>query len=252
MKAIYEKWEKAMSSGSGSTNKLALAGALVDDDAPVNSDTAAEGQQNAAPPRPPPEHRIVLLQALLAIGDMQHASYLISRYPWVIQTHASIADLIMRNVNYALEPVYHSVENPHTLAAPTGVSREDIPVVQTLWVPSPPDTLEKRYRFFYPAWNAQQKQWHTIDELVKDAWPILGQVRSMAIRNNQAVIRICRIGARYFESLRKERKEALGFGKHDPKDRKHLEQLEVSDACLMDGTRLTASLLSLRWIPGSG
>ena len=220
-------------------NKLALAGALVDDDAPTGAENAENGQTNAAPPKSPPEHRILLLQALLAIGDVKHASYLISRYPWIVQMHAQIADLVMRNVNYALEPIYESITDPRILSAPKGPSKADVPVTNTLWVPSPPDSLEMSYRFFYPDWVGQQSQWHSIEDVIKNAWPILERVRSMAIRNSQAVVRLCRIGASYFDDLRKRKKESLGYGKNDPKERQKLEQLQVCLVWLSKFTTLT-------------
>jgi THO complex subunit 2 len=232
METIREEYIRSISSGSGPENALSLS--MLVDDAPSTSGTSTtgEGDVPAAKPRSPPEQRISLLQALLAIGDIPASQYLLAKFPWVAQRNPQIADLILRIVGNALEPLYRSI-------LPGFESSEEIvddrldkdhtrgkEIVPTLWAPCPPETPTKIFRFFYPAWKDDLEVWSSWEDIQKKGMRWLALVRGLGGRANGVMAKICRIGAIHFASLKKEKEVDAGL-LHGAKTRVELRSVEV-------------------------
>jgi len=225
------------------TNKLASAGALVDDTAMPTANGATSStpstdvsKDDVLPARPVPEQRILLLQALLSIGDLPHALYFLGRYPWLAQTHTTVADLIMLIVAHALEPLYRSVvaESPQSAtsdfdweaAAPEVINSEK-PTTVTLLNPPPPNSPSRNFQFFYPSWAAGLEEWSSVDELFTKGLRWLGLVRGLAARDSATMVKICRMGAAHFAALRKEKENQMQL----PKGVRTSQQLGQSQVC---------------------
>ncbi|WWC89783.1 uncharacterized protein L201_004709 [Kwoniella dendrophila CBS 6074] len=212
MEEIRKKWYSSVSSRSGPQNALSNS-VLLDDDAPAAS-TSKEAESGGPPPKPPPEQRIQLAQALLAIGDLPSALYFLSRFPWIAQSHTSIADLILRTVAFALESLYRLYMPPTTdvegedlemtVIAPS-VSSLLKELVPTLHSPPPPETSSKRFEFFYPDWQESMESWSGLEDIHSKGLRWLSLIRGLGGRNASIMVKICRIGVAYFASLRKEK-----------------------------------------------
>lgn len=110
-----EKAEKKRKEKSnGPANALAMAGALVDDTLPPprRQDAAKSG---AATPRvdtketepkeelPPPQNqKLVLLKALLLVGALPEALFILGRFPWLMEVDMSLPPYLLRIVNHML------------------------------------------------------------------------------------------------------------------------------------------------------
>jgi THO complex subunit 2 len=224
MTKIRDDHIASLSKTSGPQNALTKA-VLVDEDTPATSNNAAE--QTGPPPKPPPEQRIQLLQALLAIGHMPPALYLLGKAPWLAQYYPAIADLIMRIVERNIEPIYRAnqqewadaIQGDEDLAAAEMELMLDAPashyrpkqkrIVKTLWSPTPADTPTTRFEFFYPDWAEGQGHWETIHDVREKGLAWLGLIRGLGGRNAEVMIKLCRVGQVHFTRLRKEREDAV-------------------------------------------
>ena len=235
MEEIRKKWLASISTRSGPSNALSNS-VLLDDDAPASSASQA-ADTSGPPPKPPPEQRIQLLQALLLVGDIPSSLFLLAQYPWLAQSHPPIADLILRLVSYAVEPVYRGVvrlqlgdleegELGYDAPSPT-YRRKQQDVVSTLLVPTPPPTLTSVFEFFYPDWATELEQWQDVDDIHQRGLRWLGLVRGLGARAVETMVKFCRIGAAHFAALRKAKEAALGIN-HTPKATHELRLLEVS------------------------
>jgi hypothetical protein len=98
-------------------NALMMAGAL--DGRPAAASTAPTTPTKAAAAteaatRDPPNQKAALAAALLSIGDLDHALFIISRYPYLVGLSFSaspqlIADELLRIADYLIEPAYRAV-----------------------------------------------------------------------------------------------------------------------------------------------
>ncbi|RSH93955.1 hypothetical protein EHS25_006608 [Saitozyma podzolica] len=232
MENIRKKWLLTVSSRSGPSNALSNS-VLLDDDSPATSSAAAEA--SGLPPKPPPEQRIQLLHALLSLGDLPAAEYLLARFPWVAQSHPAISDLIMQIVAGALENVYRafaaqslqgSEEGEFDLLAPAPTLRlTNKEVVSTLYNPPPPETPTKRFEFFYPHWRETMEIWETPEDIRVKGLRWLQLTRGLAARSLEVMVKICRLGAAHFAALRKEKEAGLGFT-HGAKTKDELRSVE--------------------------
>jgi THO complex subunit 2 len=235
MENIRKKWLLTVSSRSGPSNALSNS-VLLDDDSPATSSAAAEA--SGLPPKPPPEQQIQLLHALLSLGDLPAAEYLLARFPWVAQSHPAISDLIMQIVAGALENVYRtfatqslqgSEEGEVDLLAPAPTLRlTNKEVVATLYNPPPPETPTKRFEFFYPHWQEGMELWETPEDIRVKGLRWLQLTRGLAARSVEVMVKICRLGAAHFAALRKEKEVGLGLT-HGAKTKDELRSVEVSD-----------------------
>ncbi|KAK8869600.1 hypothetical protein IAR55_000167 [Kwoniella newhampshirensis] len=218
MENIKKRWSSSVGSRSGPSNALSNS-VLLDDEAPAS--TGAKAAEAGGPPsKPPPEQRIQLLQASLAIGDLPSSLYFLAKFPWVAQSHTAIADLILRIVSEAIDGLYRSYGGSKTdsveddfetnAAAPTveSITKE---VVPTLHAPPPMETTHKVFEFFHSGWRDNAEAWEEIDEIHTKGLRWLSLVRGLGGRNALVMVKLCRIGATYFSALRKEKEASLGL-----------------------------------------
>nr|XP_018263621.1 uncharacterized protein I303_03491 [Kwoniella dejecticola CBS 10117]OBR85779.1 hypothetical protein I303_03491 [Kwoniella dejecticola CBS 10117] len=222
MEEIRRKWYSSVSSRSGPSNALSNS-VLLDDDPPADS-SSTQAEAGGPPPKPPPEQRIQLAQALLAIGDLPAALYFLSKFPWIAQSHIAIADIILRNIDFALEELYRSVTLPTVdndgddldvgASAPTSApTSKDL--TPTLHSPPPPDTNLKRFIFFYPGWRDNMEKWTSVEEINDKGLRWLSLIRGLGGRDASIMVRICRIGVAHFAALKKEKEGKMETGDLD-------------------------------------
>lgn len=111
----------------GGANALAMAGALVDDEAPASGSTSSSAQANAAKAStsaaaaaaaaPAPNQKVGLLRSMLSIGDITHSFFLLGQYPFLVSAFPDVADLLNRLLSVSIAPAYASTSIPTTQAA---------------------------------------------------------------------------------------------------------------------------------------
>ncbi|GAA5893597.1 hypothetical protein JCM8208_000838 [Rhodotorula glutinis] len=123
MDAAWREDQAHKARSAGGANALAMAGALVDDEAPAakppaagasssssaassSTAAAAAAAASAAPARDPPNQRLGLLEALLSIGDSTHAFFILSTFPFLARVFPRVADLVNRLVAASIAPAY--------------------------------------------------------------------------------------------------------------------------------------------------
>ena len=254
MTHVHNRYLASISSTSGPSNALSNS-TLLDDEKP-SALAAKEGDTKGLAPKPPPEQRILLLQALLAIGDVPASLLLLGKFPWIAQSHPPVADLIMRMVAHALEKVYRGVanvgiESPDSSDEETDESHQanqaiaSREVVPTLLAPCPPATPTKVFEFFYPDWWQGLEQWTTPQEVLVEGLRWLALVRGLAGRTVEVMVKICRIGAAHYENLRQIKEAEIGLP-HGARSKDEIRTVEVSDVNLYCGTLTTATVVCLR------
>jgi THO complex subunit 2 len=214
MEEIRKKYTSA-TTRSGPLNALTAA-VLVNDDAPADGSDPAE--QTGSPPKPPPEQRIHLLQALLSVGHMPPSLYFLGKFPWLAQYSPPIADLVTRIVEASVEDLYRQTQSqaadslegmePETPARwfkPK--AKQD---VATLLYPTPPDTPSTQFVYFYPDWNVGLEGWTVARQVRELGLKWLQLVRGLGGRRVEVMVKICRIAADYFMRLRADKEKVLG------------------------------------------
>ena len=220
MANIHRRYLSSVSSRSGPNNALANS-TLLDDEEP-SPGTVRDGEGGGIPLKSLPEQRILLLQGLLAIGDLSSSLLLLGKFPWVAQSHPVIADLIMRMVAYAVEDVYRMTADDGVMDVeegdlalkefgPSAILSASKEVVPTLSTPCPPSTSTKTFEFFYPDWRAGVERWSTPDEVLRKGLRWLSLVRGLGGRTVDVMVKICRIGAAHFFALKRLKEGELGL-----------------------------------------
>ena len=118
-----EKAEReAKEKPGGAPNALALASALTDDTLPLSRSSHNKGGSGDATPRPdkkddaakdelppPPNQKIMLLKALLALGTLPEAFFILGRFPWLMEVDTSLPPYLHRIVKHMLSGVAETV-----------------------------------------------------------------------------------------------------------------------------------------------
>ncbi|WVN86680.1 uncharacterized protein L203_101852 [Cryptococcus depauperatus CBS 7841] len=226
MEVVRKQWASSLSSRSGPSN--ALTDSVLDDDDPVSTSTSA-AQNEEILSKPPPEQRIQLTEALFALSDKGAVKYMLGRWPWIAQKSTIVADLILDLVDHAVDSVYQDMngaEDEFDLGAmaPFVDPLQEKDEVLTLEVPTPPETITKRFKFFYPGHHDVYETWKTNEEIHEKGLRWLGLIRGMGGRRSSLMIKLCRIAARHFEQTRKEK--VLQFGIEDEMSKKQLHLLQ--------------------------
>lgn len=116
--------ERAARPGGG-MNALLMAGALPDDTVPMprlrDVDTRAatpskeqEAEKSAAAKAEaelpePSDQKVLLLKSLLVIGALPEALYILSKFPWLMDTYSELPEYIHRIIHHCLGKVYSSL-----------------------------------------------------------------------------------------------------------------------------------------------
>lgn len=115
--------EKAARPGGG-MNALLMAGALPDDTMPMprmrdvdtrsatpakDQDTEKSAAAKAEEELPEPsDQKVLLLKSLLVIGAVPESLYILSKFPWLIDTYPELPEFIHRLLHHCLSKVYSS------------------------------------------------------------------------------------------------------------------------------------------------
>jgi THO complex subunit 2 len=183
----------------GGTNALAMAGALTDDtiapairnlrnDKGASGGSTPKGDKKDEEPKEelptPSNQKIMLLRALLLIGALPEALYILGRFPWLMEVDISLPPYLHRIATRMLSKVAESIkpldgrENTQqsseeleiTLARPDGslLFRPRETKKQTKWLGL--DQVQKSdglsYRHYYPEWDENIPVCQSVEDVV--------------------------------------------------------------------------------------
>ncbi len=131
----------------------------------------------------PPSQKAALLMCLLSVGALKPAICILSKFPWLVDVHPEIADLMIRVMKLSLSPLYEqhvgkeknsNYMQPRARWGSTGVSHPPPRRPQlTLWAPTPPSTSITEFVFFYPDWRDQVPICASLDDLADVIEPLI-------------------------------------------------------------------------------
>ncbi|KZT71598.1 hypothetical protein DAEQUDRAFT_763816 [Daedalea quercina L-15889] len=178
--------------------------------APLESSGATSKAKAATTPEPkkeakePPNQKLGLLNALLAVGALRPAIALLSKWPWIVDAFPEIADLIIRVLQHSINPLYESHGNakkttnfttPRARYGSTGV----IPPIErrphlTLWAPTPPSTSHIDFVFFFPDWTQRVPVCSSLDDLIDVIEPLMRFIGLHVSRDPSYLTKFLRLG----------------------------------------------------------
>nr|GAT53854.1 predicted protein [Mycena chlorophos] len=216
-------------------NALTDAPALTQDERPsasapkAKTATSAPEAKKTADPKKLPNQKVGLLGALLAVGAMKPAVAILSKFPWFIDAHPEIADLMLRILKYSIAPLYdaHLVpkgrspgfSQPRARYGNTGVTLPPPrkPIL-TLWAPTPPCTSTHDFVFFFPNWTERVPVCSTLDDLVDVIEPLVAFVGPQVSRDTLFFTKLLRLGKVHVQTTVPEADPKKAPGPVDPDD----------------------------------
>jgi THO complex subunit 2 len=204
----------------GKRNALMMAGALVDDTAPLTRNnvrsTVEEKKPEEKKPEAPPEkkednQKLFLLKYLLAVGALPEAMFILGKYPWLPGPSDDITEHLARVITQSLDGVYPAHRPPNI---PMG-SKKVSTALQSSRVAGGIEQFEQprrkpmvtftvsnlrlktgdvEYRFFWEEWKEGVPICREPQHVVV-LMETLGRVLGVRIGRDPGVItRVCRIG----------------------------------------------------------
>ena len=215
MASLHEKYKQSMSDKvmSAKGNALSMAAPLTEEEGLSGSgadtkDNGGKAGTNAL--LEPPNQVLGLLKALLGIGHLKCALFILGRYPWLCGAYPHVADLYSRLLDVIIEPAYSTISlatqvpvaSNNALATPRlryDTKRQELvegPVSSlrlTSQAPEPLPTLTNRFVYFYGNWK-QDLPLCTPSTLLPQFVPLLRVLGPHLYRNPVLFQRICRLG----------------------------------------------------------
>ncbi|KAG8791241.1 THO complex subunit 2, partial [Serendipita sp. 398] len=200
----------AKTTAADKDNALANAPVLSTDDrdypprrapAPVPTVTAKPIKE----PKLPEEmnqHRDLTI-ALLSLGALRPALFILTKYPWLVSRYPQIADIMLRHLDHSIGPLYRSlppiVADTEATEALYGPSLRSSPegkqskIRATLTFPVPPPTSDTQYTFFYSQWTERIPTCSTTEDVENFLEPFLKIIGIHTYRFPSLFIKLCRI-----------------------------------------------------------
>lgn len=204
----------------GANNALASAAALPDDDEAQGASTS-EGANKSAEAKEAqkekeeqekekeaqermPNQKLGLLRALLSIGDLRHACLIMAGQRWIVQLHTEIADLVLRLVECAVDPVMRALVGPTrelVSIVPNGrFAGNPPPKVPAATVTQAlsgrvynPDQSLRSYVFFFAHWRDRVPLASDVPEALHRLEKLLHLADIQCSRNMRLFSNICRL-----------------------------------------------------------
>ena len=148
--------------------------------------------------------KLGLLTALLAVGALRPGLSILTKFPWLVDAHPEIADLIIRMLKLSISSLYDSSSTitkdpgytqPRPRYGPAGVvPPSPRKPVLTLIAPAPPCTATTDFVFFYPLWTKAVPILRSVDEIEYALEPLMRFVGLHIGRDPNFVTRLARVG----------------------------------------------------------
>jgi len=216
----YREEQAQLARSVGGANALAMAGALVDDETPASKSAAAStstapaasSSTASAPtvaPQDLPNQKVGLLKALLVVGDVTHAMFILAQWPILVQAFPEIADLLNRLLSVSIKPAYDSIsisrkhsqwadefkaERSRTIIDSKGDKKVLIPEIKRRITGDAFPDPKGEWTFFFPGWKERVPKagdaTEVLDMLEKTFLPL---VTVFIARDHTLFTKICRL-----------------------------------------------------------
>lgn len=167
MPALHKKYLDSVQTriSTSANNLLAMAAPLESGPSskPKVTTTSTEVKKPVEVTKEVHNQKAHLVIALLSVGALRPALAVLSKFPWLVDLHLEIADMIIQTMKISLEPVYRaqckpkefdtSFSQPRARYTTGGlVSLPPRKSQLTLCNPTPPCTYTTDFVYFYPRW----------------------------------------------------------------------------------------------------
>ncbi|KAG6378421.1 transcription factor/nuclear export subunit protein 2-domain-containing protein [Boletus reticuloceps] len=153
----------------------------------------------------PPNQKAALVSALLSVGALRPAFAILTKFPWFVDAHVELADLVLRVLRHSIAPLYDtafvlkernpSFTQPRARYSSTGVLLTPTRKPQmTVVAPTPPSTATTEFVFFFPDWSERVPLSTTFEDLVDVIEPLMGFVGLHMSRDPLFVSKVTRLG----------------------------------------------------------
>lgn len=153
----------------------------------------------------PPNQKATLVSALLSVGALRPAFAILTKFPWFVDAHVELADLVLRVLRHSIAPLYDtafvlkernpSFTQPRARYGSTGVLLTPTRKPQlTLVAPTPPSTATTEFVFFFPDWSERVPLSTTFEDLVDVIEPLMSFVGLHISRDPLFVSKATRLG----------------------------------------------------------
>lgn len=260
--------QEAKEKPGGGPNALALASALTDDTLPRNLNVRKEDRSGGATPKidkkddvdddalpPPANQKIMLLKALLALGTLPEAFFVLGRFPWLLEVDTSLTPYLNRIIKHMLSRMAETVRplagrsglaDPKDLLANAGPGpggmkfNTRVKKTPSKWLQlegfAERDGLEGRY--YYTDWADTVPVCQTLDDVFLLCNTLLGYAGVKVGRDPIVLGTLLRLAkksltedgsdanrARWLELTRRLLVPALSLSKHNPSLTEEVYQL---------------------------
>ncbi|CAL1701359.1 unnamed protein product [Somion occarium] len=160
--------------------------------------------KKASEPKEIPNQKLGLLNALFSLGALRPAIALLSKFPWMVDAHPEVADLVLRVVKHSMQSLYDttvgtknglsSFTQPRARYGASGVvSAPERRPQLTLWAPTPPSTSTVDFTFFFPDWTDRVPISSSLRDLVDVVEPLLRFIGLHISRDPQFLAKFLRL-----------------------------------------------------------
>lgn len=191
---------------SSANNLLAMAAPLESSSmgSSTKSKTPNTEAKTTTETKEPPAQKAMLTVALLSVGVIRPAIALMTRYPWLIDVHRELADLLLRVLKTSISPLFDKLFGkernkgflqPRARYISPGVLVTPVRKPQlTLCAPPPPSTQTQDFVFFYPQWSDWVPMCETADDVIDIVGPLMSFVGLHVHRDPLFLTKLLRIG----------------------------------------------------------
>lgn len=152
-----------------------------------------------------PNQKAALICALLSVGALRPAFAILTKFPWFVDAHVELADLVLRVLRHSIAPLYDatfvlkernpSFTQPRARYGSTGSPLTPTRKLQlTSVAPTPPSTATTEFVFFFPDWSERVPLSTTSEDLVDVIEPLMSFVGLHISREPLFVSKVTRLG----------------------------------------------------------
>lgn len=219
MSKVHEKYLADVKTriSSSSNNLLAMAAPLESSSnlsSKAKNGTSTSETATKVEVKDVPAQKSMMVIALLAVGVLRPALSMLTIFPWLVDVHREIADLLLRVLKTSIAPLYDSVftkdRNPSFLQARAryaagGVSTPSRKPHLTLIAPPPPGTYTHDFVFFFPKWIDSVPICHSMDDIEDIVEPLMSYIGLHLSRDPVFLTKLLRLGRMQLSSTVSDR-----------------------------------------------
>lgn len=209
MPKLYQKYldDTRIRIKSSANNLLAMAAPLESQMSTAKPKAQVSEPKQTAEAKPPAPQKAMIVSALLSVGALRPAISILTRYPWLVDVHHELADLLLRVLAASISSFYYeatpneqstSFLKPRARYGSAGILTTPSRRPQlTIIAPPPPSTHTHDFVFFYPLWANRIPVCHSFADITNIAAPLMDYIGIHMSRDPLLLTKLLRIGAEH-------------------------------------------------------